>query len=248
MEVHYHPKLEHGKRRFKEYFLEFFMIFLAVVLGFFAESIRENISDNKKGEEYIKSLIQNLQDDTTSLNSAIEENLEKVEGLKRLMSLSFVDMSKDANRKLLYNYCSGKSVGYYSIFKSNDATMVQLKNEGLRLIHKNHVADSIARYDNEIKVIYAAENLYNTVTETAIMATREVLNYAIYYDSSYYRDGHLTDKLIPLLSEDAGKLKLLFNKVDLEIGGTKNYIYNLQIRLPLIIRLIEFLKKEYHIK
>lgn len=88
----------------------------------------------------------------------------------------------------------------------------------------------------------------NTGAETGIMATSDVLNYAIYYDPSYYSEGRLTDKLTPLLSEDPGKLKSLFNKVDLEIGGTKNYIYNLQLRLPFPTRLIEYLKKEYNIK
>ncbi len=246
MEVHHHPKLEHGKR-IKEYFLEFIMIFLAVVLGFFAESIREKIKDNTKEKEYIQSLVQNLQDDTTKMHAAIEENLYKVEKLKNLMSLSSSNMSKDANRKLLYDYCSG-TMGYYSVFKSNDATMLQLKNDGLRLMHKDHVADSIAKYDNEVKIIYAAEDLYTTAIEKGMTTTREVLNYTIYYDSSFYKDDHLTNKPTPLISDDPAKLRQLFNNVDFEIGSTNNYINNLQLRLPFTIRLIKFLKKEYRIK
>lgn len=123
--------------------------------------------------------------------------------------------------------------------------MVQLKNEGLRLIHKDHVSDSIARYDNEMKIIYAAEDLYNSSTETCIVAAREVLNYAIYYDTSYYNQGNLTGKSLPFITDDPQKIKLLFNKVDFEMGATKNYIYNLQLRLPFTARLIAFLKKEY---
>ena len=126
--------------------------------------------------------------------------------------------------------------------------MVQLKSEGLRFIHKDHVADSIAKYDNEVKIIYWAEDLYDKSIDAGIMATRDVLNYAIYYDSSFYKDGHLTDKPLPLLSDDPDRLKLLFNKVDFEIGGTENYINNLQERLPFAKRLIEYLKKEYNLK
>jgi len=248
MEVHHHPQVDHHKKMIKEYLLEFLMIFLAVVLGFFAESIRENISGHNKEREYIKSLILNLKDDTTNLAQAIDQNLQKAERMKRLMSLSFRNMSIDSNRRLLYKYCGGKSVGYYSVFKSNDATMVQLKSEGLRFIHKDHVADSIAKYDNEVKIIYWAEDLYNKAIDAGIMATRDVLNYAVYYDSSFYRDDRFTDKPLPLLSDDPGSVKLLFNKVDFEIGGTENYIYNLQIRLPFAKRLLEYLKKEYNIK
>jgi len=248
MEVHHHPKVDHGKRNFKEYFLEFIMIFLAVVLGFFAESIRESINEQSREKEYILSLVQNLKEDTTNLDQAVEENIQKVEGMKKLMSLAFVDMSNDSNRRLLYKYCRGKSIGYYAIFKSNDATMLQLKTEGLRFIRKDHVADSIAKYDNELKVISSAEDLYNTAVETGILATRDVLNYAIYYDSSFYRNGRFTSKLTPLVADDPVKLKSMFNKVDLEIGATENYIYNLQIRQPFATRLINYLKQQYHIK
>src|SRR5215831_8284492 len=228
MEVHHHPNVGHDKKMIKEYFLEFLMIFMAVVLGFFAESIREKISDHNKEKEYVKSLILNLKDDTTKMNLSIEENLQKEKGLDRVMSLSFRDMSKDTNRKLLYNYCRKKSVGFYSIFKSNDATMLQLKTEGLRFIHKDHVADSIAKYDTEVKIIYSAEDLYNKATEAGIMAARQVLNYAIYYDSSYFEQGHLTGKPLPLLPDDPRKLELFFNNVDFEMGATENYIHNLQ--------------------
>ena len=59
MEVHHHPHVE--KKGFKEYFLEFVMIFLAVTLGFFAENIRERIKDSEQGEQYIQSLVEDLE-------------------------------------------------------------------------------------------------------------------------------------------------------------------------------------------
>jgi len=59
MEVHHHPHVE--KKNFKEYFLEFLMIFLAVTLGFFAENIRERIKDSEQGEQYIQSLVEDLE-------------------------------------------------------------------------------------------------------------------------------------------------------------------------------------------
>src|SRR5271170_7623769 len=88
MEVHHHPDLHHKPKPWKEYFLEFLMIFLAVTMGFFAESLRENMTDKEKEKEYISSLINNLEQDTTNLNSAIRDNEKKSKGLDSLILLS----------------------------------------------------------------------------------------------------------------------------------------------------------------
>ena len=180
MEVHHHPDLHHKKKNFKEYFLEFLMIFLAVSMGFIAENTREYFSDNAKEKEYINSFIRNLQDDSTHLTNTISENLGKLEKLNRLMSLSSKNISDTLNRKLLYRY-TAQSIGFYSEFKSNDATMLQLTNSGgLRFIRKGHIADSIAKYDIEMKAIYAAENLYTNATNLGILATHELFDYTIF--------------------------------------------------------------------
>ena len=127
--------------------------------------------------------------------------------------------------------------------------MLQLKNSGgLRVIKKDHVADSIAKYDYEVKIIYAAENLYITATDAAITSTHAVFDYSIYYDSSYYKNDEFTGKLMPLLTEDPVKQKLFFNEIHYEKGATDNYIRNLQSRLPFLKSLIQFLIKEYNLE
>jgi len=246
MEVHHHPQVE--KKNFKEYFLEGLMIFLAVMLGFIAENVREGISDNAKGKEYISSFIQNLKDDTTHLSSTIFENNRKLSNLKKLMSLSAQDLSLPEARKELYKYC-GNSMGFYSVFKSNDATMQQLKNSGaMRFIKKDHVADSIAKYDIEMQAVYAAGTIYTHANDMGILATHEMLDYSVYYDSSYNQHNEFTGKMLPLLTTDPAKQKLFFNKVDFEIGATKNYLNNLTDRKPIAAGLLIFLKKEYHLE
>lgn len=71
MEVHHHPDLHHGKKKWKEYFLEFLMIFLAVTLGFFAETYREKISEKHREKDYIAGLINNIRGNTSELNGLI---------------------------------------------------------------------------------------------------------------------------------------------------------------------------------
>jgi len=249
MEVHHHPDLHHRKKKIREYFLEFLMIFLAVTLGFFAEGLRESLGDKEKEKDYINSLIRNLQEDTTDFNNTINANQDKLRALELLMTLSFKDLSDPASRRLFYHYCTNMSIGYYSVFKSNDATMLRLKNsDGFRVIRKDHVADSIAKYDNGLNYVYAAETIYWNATDRAIQAAHEVLNYTIFYDTSYFNNGQYTNKFLPLVSDDPQKIKALFNQVESEMGGTRNYIYNLQRRLPYAVHLIRFLKDKYGIE
>ena len=246
MEVHHHPHVE--KKNFKEYFLEFLMIFLAVTLGFVAENIREGVSDNAKGKEYVSALIQNLKDDTTGMNNTIEENERKLSKLKKLISFSHQDLSPAQVRQDLYRIC-GSSVTYYSLFKNNDATIQQLKNSGgLRFIRKQHAADSIAHYDVELTGLYGAAALYTHANDLGIAASQEMVDYSIYYDSSYFKDGEFTSKPLPLLTSDPVKQKFFFNAVTFEIGATINYLNSLYTRKPYAIRLLKFLKKEYQLE
>lgn len=246
MEVHHHPHVPHGRKKFKEYLLEFVMIFLAVTLGFMAESLREHISDKEKEREYIVSFVNNLKVDTMRWQEAIRDNQEKIDRLKQLMSLVNQNLSDTAVRRRIYE--NSNTVGFYSIFESNDATMMQLKNAGgLRLIHRKGVADSLAEYDNSVKAIYAAATLYNTASDAAVAAKQELLDYTIFYDTVFYRNKHwvATRAQLPFLTEDPKKIHWIFNKIDYEIDGTRNYVNNLREKLPFAIRLLAYLKKEY---
>jgi hypothetical protein len=128
MEVHHHPDLHHKRKNFREYFLEFLMIFLAVTMGFLAESLREHFGDKEKEREYVAALVSNLKDDTAMFHEIIQANKEKFDTLGLLSAMRHKNMSDTANRKLLYKYA--RNMSYYSEFRGNDATLLQLKNSG----------------------------------------------------------------------------------------------------------------------
>ncbi|MFB9844260.1 hypothetical protein [Mucilaginibacter ginsenosidivorans] len=237
MEVHHHPKVE--KKNFMEYLLEGLMIFLAVLMGFFAESLRENITKKEKETEYIASLARDLEKDKINLAITIDDNRKKVKGLDSLLSLADSDMTIVKNRKLLYRYSS--HVSWYSAFISNDATMSQLKNSGgLQFIKRHHIADSIAKYDQEMRGLYAAEGPYNKFTGDATDFMTEMLIFTLKKGDE--------NRGYPLVTNDKSKLQEFFNKIQLERGWSNNYIQNLQERVPYNAKLIELLKKEYDIK
>jgi hypothetical protein len=245
MEVHHHPKVE--KKNFREYLLEGLMIFIAVTLGFFAEGLRETINDDAKETEYINSLINNLKKDTASLNSTILENQRKEKGLDSLILLSFKNTSDRVNRQNLYRY-SSKYVSFYSVFISDDATMMQLKNSGgLRYIKRDHIADSIAQYDLQVRSVYAAEVPYLTASSNAVDMVQDLMISTWYQDTMYFKNDSFTGKQLPLVDDDPKKLRIFFNKISYEKGWTQNYVQNLSNTLPKTIRLIELLKKEYNL-
>src|SRR5215467_7773501 len=154
MEVHHHPNLHHKPKKFKEYFLEFVMIFLAVTLGFIAENVREHIKERSKERQYIESFIRNVKDDTTNLFHVIEFDNRLVNGLDSILGLAHANLVVDSNRKLFY-YLAMKYLYNSASFRSNDVTLQQLKSTGdFRLIERDHVADSLVKYDAEIHAIY----------------------------------------------------------------------------------------------
>ena len=237
-----------NKKKFKEFFLEFVMIFLAVTLGFIAENVRESISNHEQEKHYAESLINNLKEDTVYMNMAIKENIVKKDSLERLLHLASADFSKGESRMKLYNYCVHQ-VGYYALFKANDATMNQLKNTGLQFIKKDHVADSIASFDVRLKIIYAAEDIYTKATNEALEAAQQLLDLSVSEDSTYFDTSTgFKNVMLPLYEDNQSSLPRFFNKIDFESGATQNYINNIQRILPYTERLIAYLKKEYDLE
>jgi hypothetical protein len=239
MEVHHHPDLHHEKKKFKEYLLEFLMIFLAVTMGFLAENLREHFGDKEKERDYIVGLVNNLKDDTAMYHMVIRANEATRDTLKLLQRLSSGNMDDTLERRLIYRYAG--YIGHYSLFRANQATMLQLKNSGgLRYIRREHAADSIATYDIQVGYIYSSEQMYLESAHAAGEAEQALLDYN--YDASA---GSPAGERWPLLTHDSYKLHLFFNKIAGEVGGINNYIHNMEDRLPLAVQLLQFLQKEY---
>ncbi len=234
-----------GRKRLKDYLQEGLMIFVAVVMGFLAENVREGIGNREKEGQYMRSYIKNLEQDSTMLQRSIFDNNHKIIYLDSLISFSRKDISTVSNRVAFYYFCI-RTIGYYSEFSNNDATFLQLTNSGgLRLIKKDHVADSIAEYASRLKNIYGAEGVYAKATEAATMAAHEVLDFTVVYDSVYYKLDRPTGVFIPLISEDKQKLKLLYNRISFERAATQNYVNELKSLKPFLSGFIGYLREQY---
>ena len=148
MEVHKHPHHVTHKKKWGEYLLEFFMLFLAVFLGFIAENQREHVVEHNKGKEYIHSLIEDLQKDTSQVFSLSKKLLEIERSIDTIF-MYYADLQKGFNPVLYRNL---DAIYGYPIFIYTDRTIQQLKNSGgMRLIKNKKAADGIMNYDAFIR-------------------------------------------------------------------------------------------------
>jgi len=248
MEVHHHPDIHRKSKKWKEYFLEFLMIFLAVTLGFIAENLREHFTERSKERQYIQGFIRNVKDDTANLRHVIEFDEKLVKGLDSTLKLSHLNMAIDSNRKSLY-YFSMKYLYNSASFKSNDATLQQLKNTGdYRLIEKDHVADSLTKYDADIHDIYGQGDYYEVYFKEILSRLDELMDITVFDDVSFIEGGRMTNKPFPPLRGDKEKLSVFFNKVfDLKEITFSYAERNLKPQMENAKNIIAFLKKEYDI-
>ena len=245
MEVHHHPDIHHKPKKWKEYFLEFLMIFLAVTLGFIAENLRAHLTERAKEKQYIEGFIRNLKDDTASLGHVIESDRRQVKGIDSMLMLSHVNMAIDSSRKPFFYYVI-KYCYNSSSFKSNDATLQQLKSAGdYRLIEKDHVADSLTKYDGDIHYIYGEGDYYEIYFREILSRLDEFCSWRYFF----HKKGKMMNKPFPRLGAENGKLTTFFNKILVFKISTNAYIgNNLEPQLENSKHLIEFLKNKYDIQ
>src|SRR6185503_18682097 len=86
MEVHAHTHT--ARKKWTHYFWEFLMLFLAVFCGFMAENIREHKIEQHRAEEFAKSLMQDLQNDTAAITTEKKSALIYISIVDSLLQLS----------------------------------------------------------------------------------------------------------------------------------------------------------------
>lgn len=256
MEVHHHPHVDsysHGKKKIKEYFLEFIMIFLAVTLGFFAESLREHINDNEKREQYVQSLVEDLESDTARMDDIIQFDEAKITGLN-----SMYQCYDTVTNNLKATSCMGELIKFSKVnrpFLSNDRTVRQLANAGgFRLLAKED-ADSILAYERLYKEVHdfestiyqgAQDNVRNTLNELANFKVVSPLENVSSLNGTDIGSSTLNGPL--LFTNDRVLLNKWFNQLQLYLRVTKAQSIELNNLQGKATTLINFYKNKHHLK
>jgi hypothetical protein len=249
MEVHAHTHT--ARKKWTHYLWEFLMLFLAVFCGFLAENQREHLIENKRENQYIKSMIEDLETDTSNLNNLIRRFNQK-ELLLDSVIMGFNEgihsYSEIWATQFLRTYRGG-----FPDFYPTDRTMQQLKNSGgLRLIRNENAAMGMIRYDASVKDVQGEEDILSTLQDRYIEEVLKVWSTGKMYKdagiNSWAKNKNMNVKNNYWLTADPVAFEHLFNKLseynEAIIRQTREY-GGLKERA---VSLIDLLKKEYHIK
>jgi hypothetical protein len=248
MEVHHHPKVE--KKNFKEYFLEFLMIFLAVTLGFFAESLRERLTNNEKESVYMRSMLQDLKQDTADITKTIAFQTMILKEMDSALQIPVEKLTNIGLQDTFYHHF----VFFYSwisAFSRNDNTITQLKNAGgFNVIHKSAVIDSI----NSLDAYYTGEVLLNrNFYETRWQRLDEFAMQMIILPSPPIDINDSVYTVVPYKKEmftryDRYLLQQLYSFIRFEKSDIEINVFGEQKYRDKAERLTDFITKEYGLK
>lgn len=252
MEVHHHahdPAAPHHKKNWKSYFWEFLMLFLAVFCGFLAEYQLEHKIERDREIQYVESLIQNLQADTSSLTRTINRNYQKEAAWMTLLGLATKDISNSAISREFYLYFFKGA--FVPIFRPTDATVIQLKNAGnLRLIRRKEVVDSILSYDSQNRLIADHNESFNNQNDKVWDEAYPIIHTRIFADSLYvdFDNREIFSKDLPPLNNNKLQNQIFFGNLTRCILYTKvnrNYLIRQKAKAE---SLIDYLQSKYHLK
>jgi len=250
MEVHAHSHTP--RKKWTHYFWEFLMLFLAVFCGFLAENQREHFIEGKREKKYIQNLLQDLARDTANYRTTIALRLEKERESFQLVKMLY---SQDRNSHLneLY-YFARQMTRLNAIFFPTVATMNQLKNSGaLRLIKNEKIADSIVAYNAAVEAFVQTQQTEITIRNVFRDIAGNVFDVSVFLsmiDSTAQSSEQVIARptfVKPLITENQQVINHLCTIV--------HYIYSSSIINRTLsvkykdqaTRLIELLKKEYHL-
>jgi|SRR5579863_5296274 len=157
MEVHHHPQLEHNPKPWKEYLLEGFMIFIAVMMGFIAENIREGISDREHVRQLTGQLVQDLKQDTATLDEVYKAEKQILAANDSLYALLQQPLQKADIKKI-----EAMTIASHELwpFHPTGGAMSAIKNElHLKKFANSKIIGYMARYEGHTELLRTVQDI-----------------------------------------------------------------------------------------
>ncbi len=223
------------------------MLFLAVFCGFLAEYQLEHKIEQDREKQFIKSLVEDLSEDTITLAQLVD-NLNA--NVKRMDSLKILLCSDDVKNQGSDLYYLGRRASRGGWLALHDRTIQQMKNSGaFRLIRKEKVSKEIIEYYNQLNFILTLQNIDLSETEEYRRIAIGVFHPLI-FDSMVQEDN--TVKRL-----EGNPALLTYEKQTLlRMAGIISYSKNSRLALAKAenimkesaVELIALLKKEYRLE
>ena len=256
MEVHTHSHTagsdpstssgHRGKKKWTHYFWEFLMLFLAVFCGFLAEYQLEHKIEKDREKIYMQNMLDDLKQDT----AIYADYGKRYMVIKDLVDTLVVLIKSPDRRKHISKlaYTARIMTAKWKQITLVKRTYEEMKSSGhLRLIRKKEVAGSVSAYYSSLSEL----DTYNTVG--MLWSNNYAQAMAKIFDGEAMLKIIKEKKEVPLtgdalLSED----KMAINELLTSVGyfyGALSLNNNIAInRKDVAQRLIELIKKKYHLK
>jgi hypothetical protein len=251
MEVHHHTHQEHTERKkWKNYFWEFLMLFLAVFAGFLAENQREHIVEHKRAKVYAANLYKELQKDTTAIGNLMRWTDTLVHKFDSLCEIASIQPAVPNGK--LYFYAA--YTGWIRYFSSESSTMDQLKNSGNLRIMPTEIALKISEYERRLKSLENDYSLFRIEYENMLGLRLKIFDGVTSVNLfARYRNAGVRDSIFALepalVNNDPRLMKEFLGWVKSEADFWETNIRDHLAPLNKTAgKIIELLKKEYHLK
>ena len=177
MEVHTHTHTP--RKRWTHYFWEFLMLFLAVFCGFLAENQREHIVEHKRANEYAKSLLNDLREDTGELRRGIHQTKFIMSSIDSLVSMTSSMKINETVPGIFYYYSKFTFNGFRIDWSKS--TIDQLIQSGnLRYFRNKELVGAINVY-YYMQGIITSQNQSDFTHRDKIMESRNRILQSRYY-------------------------------------------------------------------
>jgi hypothetical protein len=249
MEVHHHAHTE--RKKWTHYFWEFFMLFLAVTLGFLVENQREHYIEHKREVEYVRTMIEDLKEDTGSFNQLIKINLIANEKIDTLIALLKGKERSSFARKIYY---MARTIPLSDAdLVLQDKTFEQLKGSGgLRLIRSTQTQNKIGAYYQNNKFIetgFTPMQFQNR--RDLFMAFDELFDAEIMQEimrSPREIPTSIPDNQFKLLSDDPKAINRFCTRYHIMYSTKRVTSNQAKYLFNEATELIKYLQEEYHFK
>jgi hypothetical protein len=180
------------------------MLFLAVTLGFVVENIREQYIESHRAHELVTPLVQDIRQDTASLNTLINLRKNQSRLLDTIKTIIEGNEWKQGSRKLYSLYR-----GYIrrQEFQNRSTTIDQLKNSGylryfkdqkLVFLLQQFVIDMQLVKDRQARELHLMDNIIDETSrkyfnQLAITETAKESDFMIRNLSQFNKDDFIND-------------------------------------------------------
>jgi hypothetical protein len=246
MEVHAHELHKAPGHGLRHYLYEFMMLFLAVFCGFLAENFREHRLEKEKGNQYVRSMIEDIISDSTKINQTLEFTKKQQMGLDSLSLLFDNPPYSDSTIKRMYILMLKYTMNDANVALTK-RTVSQLKNSGgMRLISNKISADEITKYTEGAEDIESQGDFFKNVAINETIKLNNQIFYLKYIKGVTRKniDSFMMKAPIKLANNNQNLLIEYSNQLFFTSGVLINYNNKLTNFKTEIYKAIEILKKE----